>query len=60
MRGGRAGAQEHLPLRPVREHCADVGESVVWALLPLELAPYGPVRVGLIVDVNVVASGVLL
>ena len=36
------------------------GENVVSALLPLELTSYGPVRVGLIVDVNVVPSRVLL
>jgi hypothetical protein len=62
MRGARAGAkEEHRPfLRPVREHCADVGREPLWALLPVELAPYGPVRVGIIVEVNVVASWVLL
>ena len=60
MRGARAGAKEHRPLQPVREHCPDVGENVVSGLLPLELTSYGPVRVGIIVDVNVVPSGVLL
>lgn len=56
----RAGAKEHRPLRPVKEHCSDVAEGVLSALLPLELAPYGPVGIRLIVDVNVVPSGVLL
>jgi hypothetical protein len=56
----RAGAKEHRPLLHVREHCANVGRETLSALLPVELAPYGPVRVGFIVNVNVVPSRVLL